>query len=144
MLKASLVLNPIGISSRFEICECFIQLKDFSSAEEILYDMGRYLLEPKHIAKFYRRIGYIEIEKGNYLGATACYAYSINFECHPTVEQELQYISSKLGIELNNILNNPTIFLEKYNIPILKKRSINDITSPDANKSSDSSQISPF
>lgn len=29
VLKASLSLNPIGISARFEMCECFIQLKDF-------------------------------------------------------------------------------------------------------------------
>ena len=130
VLKSSLLLNPIGISSRFEICECLILLKDFSSAEDMLYDMGKYLLDPKHIAKFYRRIGYIQIEKRNYLSAAACYVYSKNFECHPTAEQELQYISSISGVKFDSILNNPIIILQRYNIPILKNRSINDIAPP--------------
>lgn len=131
-LKASLGLNPIGISARFELCECFIQLKDLPSAKQVLEDMSAYLLDPKHIARFYRRMGYIEIENCNYLVAVACYIYSRSFEDHPTIEQELQYIYQEVGVHVNGVLNDPTTILKKYGIPVLKERNIDDIQVPNS------------
>lgn len=64
------------------------------------------------------------------MGAVACYVYSKNFEHHPSIEQELQYIYAKVGVHVNSTLNNPAAILEKYNIPVLKERKIDDIQLP--------------
>lgn len=129
VLNASLKVNPIGISSRFELCECYIRLNDFEKARKLLMDMSAYLLDAKHIAKFYRRIGYIEIERGNNLAAAACYVYSGNFEKHPSIEKELQYIEKKTGVSVKSDMD-ATKILEKYEIPILVERKIDDIQAP--------------
>lgn len=129
ILNTSLKVNPIGISSRFEMCECYIRLNDLDKTRKILMDMSAYLLDAKHIAKFYRRMGYIEIENGNNLAALACYLYSKNFESHPSVEQELQYISEKTGISVNDNVDAPAI-LKKYDIPILVERKLDEIEVP--------------
>lgn len=125
--RASLEFNPIGISARFEICECFIRLKDFYSAKETLYDMMPYLLEPKHLAKFYRRIGYIEVEQGNDLCAASCFTYSKNFEQNPGTDQELQYIFERTGVRMSQIIGDPTVYLERYHIPVLKERKLSEL-----------------
>ncbi|OUN17085.1 hypothetical protein B5G38_02815 [Gemmiger sp. An87] len=125
--RASLEFNPIGISARFEICECFIRLKDFYSAKETLYAMTPYLLEPKHLAKFYRRLGYIAVEQGNDLCAAGCFVYSKNFEQNPGTEQELQNIFAKTGVQPSQIVGDPTIYLERYHIPVLKERKLSEL-----------------
>lgn len=125
--RASLEFNPIGISARFEICECFIRLKDFYSAKETLYAMIPYLLDPKHLAKFYRRIGYIAVEQGNNLCAASCFVYSKNFECHPGTEQELQNIFARTGVQPGFIAGDPTAYLRRYHIPVLKERKLSEI-----------------
>lgn len=125
--RASLEFNPIGISARFEICECFIRLKDFYSAKETLYAMTPYLLEPKHLAKFYRRLGYIEVEQGNDLCAASCFAYSKNFEQNPGTDQELQYIFERTGVRPSQMIGDPTVYLERYHIPVLKERKLSEL-----------------
>lgn len=126
VLNACLKINPIGISARFEMCECYIRLSNLNTAKKILLDMSAYLIEPKHIARFYRRIGFIEIENENYLAAAACFVYSRNFENHPGAVLELQYIGEKFGISLNNYMDS-RIILKKYGIPILVERGVEDI-----------------
>ena len=66
-------------------------------------------------AKFYRRIGYIAIEEGSYKEAYACYQYSLNYENHPSVSQEMQYIASKAGSSVRKVSVEST--LDAYNIP---------------------------
>lgn len=113
----SLKLNPIGLAARFEICESYLGLHQFSAAKHTLLDMKNYLLEDKNIAKFYRRMGYIEIEEGNFQCAAACYQYSLKFENHPTIVQELAYIRSKAGgVDMSG---NPETILRKAGLPIL-------------------------
>ncbi len=95
--KNCLKLNPIGVSARFEMCEAYLQLHKLSNAKNTLLKMKDYLVKEKSIAKFYRRMGFIEIENGNYKVAASCYQYSLKFENHPSVMQELMYIKSKGG-----------------------------------------------
>ncbi len=95
--KECLKLNPVGISARFELVECYIVTKQLAFARKSLYDMKDFLMEDALKAKFYRRIGYIAIEEGSYKEAYACYQYSLNYENHPSVSQEMQYIESKAG-----------------------------------------------
>lgn len=115
--KECLKLNPIGISARFELVECYIVTKQLSFARKSLYDMKYYLLEDSQKARFYRKIGYIAIEEGSYKEAYACYKYSLNYENHPSVSQEMQYIESKAGSTIRKVSAEST--LTAHNIPLL-------------------------
>lgn len=115
--QSSLRLNPIGISARFEICEAYIRLRNMASAKKTLLDMKDYLVEEQSIAKFYRRLGFIETENGNFKESAACYLYSKKFENHPSIVQELMYITSQGG---KNVLSQDAVaVMKKSGIPIL-------------------------
>ena len=120
--KKCLELNPIGLSARFEICEAYLKMGNLSSARNTLLEMKDYLIEEKNIARFYRRMGYIEIEKSNYKTAAACYQYSQKYENHPSVIQELMYIKSKGGFGV--ISGNSEKILSSAGLPVLTKTSL--------------------
>ena len=114
-LQEALKLNPIGISARFELCEAYLRLQKYSSAENTLLEMRELFTSPEHIAKFYRRLGFIQTDNyKNYAAAAACYAYSLKFEKHPSVMQELAYIVNLGGKKV----------LKKDSVAILKKNGI--------------------
>ena len=90
---------------------------NFPAARNTLLEMKDFLIEEKCIARFYRRMGYIEIEEENYKVAAACYQYSRKFEAHPSVAQELMYyIMSKAGKGVAS--NNPEKILSRANLPL--------------------------
>ena len=95
---------------------------NLSAAKNTLLEMKDYLIEEKNIARFYRRMGYIEIEKGNYKVAAACYQYSQKFENHPSVVQELMYIKSKGGFGVAT--GKPENILSSAGLPLLKKTTL--------------------
>lgn len=68
-------------------------------------------------AKFYRRVGFVAIEEGSFQEAYACYQYSLKYENHPSVSQEMKYIESKAGMSVKRIDVEGT--LAKYNVPII-------------------------
>lgn len=115
--KESLKLNPIGISARFELVECYIRTKQLSFARKALYEMKEYLCDNANIARFYRRVGYIAIDEGSYKEAYACYKYSLNYENNPLAAQEIEYIEENVGKCVKNISIENTLF--EYEIPIL-------------------------
>lgn len=118
-LNEALKLNPIGISARFELCEAYIRLKKFSTAEKTLLNMKDMLTKPEHIAKFYRRLGFIQTDNyKNYAAAVACYLYSTKFEQNPTAIQELMYITQLGG--KGALKKDPVKLLKKNNIPIIE------------------------
>ena len=117
-----LELNPIGINARFEICESYINIGNLSAARDTLLEMKDFLIEEKSIARFYRRMGYIEIEKENYKVAAACYQYSRKFEANTLVAQELMYIVSKAGKGVAS--KNPEKVLSKAKLPLLTTKSL--------------------
>lgn len=94
ILKECLKLNPVGLSARFELSECYICINQFDLAKRTLLDMKEYLESNTHKARFYRRLGYIATEEKDYKVAYCCYKYSLNYENHYTVSQELKYIKS--------------------------------------------------
>ncbi len=113
-----LKLNPIGISARFEMCECFLRLREVNAAEGVLRELQQFLLfDEKQMAKYYRRFGFVKIEKGDLRTAAACYQYSRKFENHPSIPQELAYIRSKGGP--SSPLSDPERILRDAGIPIL-------------------------
>lgn len=115
--KESLKLNPIGISARFELVECYIRTKQLSFARKALYEMKEYLCDDANKARFYRRVGYIAIDEGSYKEAYACYKHSLNYENNPLATQEIEYIEENAGKSVKNISIESTLF--EYEIPIL-------------------------
>lgn len=118
--KRCLELNPIGLSARFEICEAYIKMDCLSLAQSTLLEMKDYLAEKDKIARFYRRMGFIETQKGNYEVATACFQYSLQYDNNPMAIKELQYIKSKGGSGAAASGDDPKQTLISANIPILK------------------------
>ena len=114
-----LSMNPISLYVRFEITECYIQLHNYVQAINILMSNVKNLLYNEDIARFYRRVGYINIELKNYDCAVACYLYSIKFENHPSILQEIMYITQQLS-EMSQV-NNPEEVLKDNNIIIINK-----------------------
>lgn len=115
--KECLKLNPIGISARFELVECYIVMKQLQYARKNLYEMKEYLFDNAQKARFYRRLGYIAVEEGSFKEAYACYQYSLNFENHPSVIQEIQYIESKAGASVKGISVEDV--LNTNNVPVI-------------------------
>lgn len=115
--KECLKINPIGVSARFELVECYLMGKQFSLARKYLYDMKDFLYNNQLKAKFYRRIGFVAIEEGSFKEAYACYQYSLNYEDHPSVSQEMRYIESKAGSSVRRV--DVESVLNKHNIPIV-------------------------
>lgn len=114
-----LSMNPISLYVRFEITECYIQLHNYVQAMNILTGNVKNLLYNEDIARFYRRVGYINIELKNYDCAVACYLYSGKFENHPSIQQEIMYITQQLS-EMPQV-NNPEEVLKDNNIIIISK-----------------------
>lgn len=126
--RDSLKLNPIGLSARFEICEVFIKLQKYADAKKNLLEMKPYLIEEENIARFYRRIGFIETEEGNYDCAIAAYAYSLNFNNHPSVKNEMDYIrhvSRMGGLKATSLTKNAATVLAKNGLPVLTETKLN-------------------
>ena len=118
-LKACFSLNPIGLSARFEICEAYLHMRNLEAARRTLLEMSAYLSTPLKIARFYRRLGYLETEENHYICAVACYAYSSRFENHASINRELLYIRSKTELDIEGILQDPVPFLIQHCIPVL-------------------------
>lgn len=119
--KKALEVNPVGINARFEICECYLKLGNLIGARTTLLEMQDFLVENKHIAKFYRRLGFIAIEQQDYRLAAACFVHSLKHEKSNLVIDELLYIHSATGgIEP---IGDPEKVMRSAKIPILTRYS---------------------
>lgn len=121
VLRGSLCLNPIGIRARFAVCECHIQLKEYGAAQRALNEMSPWLTTQAEIARFYRKMGQIEQERGSDVGAIACYVYSREFEDDPAVQGALEHIRAKLGRRADQVWSDPVPVLKARNIAVLRK-----------------------
>lgn len=121
VLQNALRLNPIGISARFELCEIYTRLQDLAAAKQILLSMKEYLIDPESIARFYRRFGYVKAEERDLKLAAACYRYSEGFAPHPSVGQELAYLSMQPGYLAEWAAIPPEPILAESEIPLIKK-----------------------
>lgn len=115
--KECLKINPIGVSARLELVECYLMSRQFSLARKCLYDMKDFLYSEQLKARFYRRIGFVAIEENSFEEAYACYQYSLKYENHPSVSQEIRYIESKAGASVRQI-DIESVLIE-HNIPIV-------------------------
>lgn len=118
--KHCLELNPVGINARFELAESYVRLGNLAAAQRSLLDATPFLVDEKNIARFYRRLGYIAIERKDFRTAVACYQYSLKFENHPSVPQELAYIKS-MGGKVSTA-EDPARILKNAGLPLLEKQ----------------------
>ena len=119
--KDALAVNPVGITARFEICECYLRLGMLREAEKALLEMKEYLVKPTDIARFYRRVSYIAVEQNEYRLAVACLLYSRSFEKSDYVTRELIYIM-RVAQNLERV-NDPTQIISEAGLPVLKATS---------------------
>ena len=89
-----LTIDENDVLSRFEIAEVYIAMRDFDQAGEWLTDLTARVSEDDEKARLLRRLGFIEIERGNYEAAAALYTYSLEFEETDMARNELGYIAS--------------------------------------------------
>jgi hypothetical protein len=90
--------------------------------------MKAYLIEEENIARFYRRLGFIATEEGNYDCALAAYTYSLNFKNHPAVKNEIDYIrhvSRMGGLKASSVAKNAVSILSKNGLPVLTETKLN-------------------
>ena len=121
----ALKVNPIGISARFEICECYLRLGMIPGAKQTLLDMQEYLIENKNAARFYRRLGFIATEQGDYRLAVACLLLSQKYEETDYVKNELRYIASVTGRMMR--VPNPKAVVKAAGLPILEAYAFADL-----------------
>lgn len=115
--KKALEVNPVGINARFEICECYLKLGNLIGARTTLLEMQDFLVQNTHIAKFYRRMGFIAIEQQDYRLGAACFIHSLKHEKSNLVADELMYIHSITG-GIDPIID-PEKVIRLAKIPIL-------------------------
>lgn len=81
-------------NARFEIIEAYIALHNYDEAMNWLEDIVPYLVRDNDKAKWYRRLGFIAIEKIDYELASALYICSLAYEESTSARNELLYIST--------------------------------------------------
>lgn len=102
-LKKALEVNPVGLSARFEIVECHMQMGEYAQAKQDLIEIAKFAIRDTDKARFFRRYGFIATEEGNYKLAFSCFTYSLNFEQNASVSNELMYIASKARINFKKV-----------------------------------------
>ncbi len=120
----ALKVNPVGINARFEICECYIKLGLLPGARQTLLDMQEYLIEATNAARFYRRMGFIATEQGDYRLAVACFLLSLKYEKSDYVKSELMYITSVTGKIIK--VSNPKAVVKAAGLPVLEAYNFTD------------------
>ncbi len=120
----ALKVNPVGIGARFEICECYLRLGLLPGARQTLLDMQEYLVTATDVARFYRRMGFIETEQCNYRLAVACFLFSLRYEESEVVKNELTYITAVTGKIIR--IANLEAALKRAGLPILEAYRVTD------------------
>lgn len=120
-------INPIAIQARFEICESYIQLREFNKAKEELFNLSKLITRSKDAAHFYRRYGFIAVEEGKYSLAVACFRYSLSFEQNDIAVQEERYIEHITKRKF--VFLNITKEFKIHKVPMIDKKDIKEINS---------------
>ncbi len=76
----------------FEIAEAYIVMRDYPAAKAWLTVIAPTLQEDTYIAQWFRRLGFIAVEEGDYQRACALYVCSLNYEDSDNAKRELIYI----------------------------------------------------
>ena len=130
-LEQSLMFNPIGIDSRFEIATNYMVLDELQNAKQTLLCMKDLLITNSNVATFYRLFGSISCREEKYNLSYACYFYSKQFELSNVATNEILYLSLNYKID-KYLMKCYTSFdycgveklLLENNIPIIEKKEV--------------------
>lgn len=117
-LKKGIRWNPMDLKIQFEYFETFK-----ATNQDKFLDLSKKAMKiaylPKDIARIYRNIGYVLIEKENYKAAYYCYLLSNSWEQNEKNSIELYYIEHASGQEFE-LPSTEELFacLEENDIPI--------------------------
>lgn len=96
-LEKALALNPMRISTAMELSQCCTALRDYEGALELLGYIRSLCLLPEDIAWYYRRLGFIACEMGQYELSRHCQLYSLLFEDSDMAYSELEFVDYLMG-----------------------------------------------
>lgn len=119
MLKKGLRWNPLNFSMTMEYIETFKMGGDIDKAFELTIEAFKIAIHPSQIARCYRNLGYIFVEKKLYSEAVTCYIMSDQFEKDAKQTQaELYYIQQVSGKTFNPSMKEFEEYSKKYGFPI--------------------------
>lgn len=96
-LEKAMKWNPMSASLAFEHAENHKALGNLDEYEKCTRAIFKIAFRPKDLARCYRNLGYLYVEKGEYDLAACCETFSLQFEKSNLVQSELYYISTKTG-----------------------------------------------
>ena len=119
MLKKGLRWNPLNFDMTMEYIETFKMEGNIDKAFELTIDAFKIAIHPAQLARCYRNLGFIFVEKKLYSEATACYIMSDQFEKDAKQTQsELYYIQHVTGKTFNPSMKDFEAYSKKYGFPI--------------------------
>jgi tetratricopeptide (TPR) repeat protein len=92
-------MDPARIATLMERVNCNIATRDLEGALSLLDEARGLCLLPEDIAWYYRRLGYILCEQGDYALSKHCQLYSLIFEDSAMAYSELEFLDSVSGGE---------------------------------------------
>ncbi|MBP3869538.1 MAG: hypothetical protein J6E46_01035 [Faecalicoccus sp.] len=119
-LKKGLKWNPTSFKITMEYIETYKVFKDFDKTFELTKEAFKIAFRPADLARCYRNLGYLFIEKEAWSQAIGCYQLSLQFE--PDSKQamsELYYIHEQTaGMIKQPSFNQMKKYCEKYGFPL--------------------------
>lgn len=116
-LEKAMRWNPSSASIAFEHAENYKVLGNLDEFEKCTKNIFKIAFRPKDLARCYRNLGYLYVEKQNYDLATCCETFSLQFEKSNMVQSELYYISTKTGKVFEPSIDEIKGFFEINDIP---------------------------
>lgn len=129
-LENAIKWNPYNVDARFEEAETYKMEKKIEEFKKITEESHKYIYMPKHLARYYRNLGYYFMEQEEYSLAISLELYSIQIDDPKgnVATKEIMYIMEKSGKkelpDMKEIINN----LTKNNIPVFFDKKIVGLT----------------
>ena len=98
-LEVTWEMNPVSMAVAVELTSCYLAQGDLASARALLEEARPLCLLPCDYGWYYRRLGYILCEEGDYSLAKSCQLYSLIFEESENAYGELTFLDATMGLE---------------------------------------------
>lgn len=109
--------NPLSINGRIELVNAYLGINKCDPAEKLLLDMADYIKTKDLAAFFYRRLGYIYIERREPELALACLYISIDYLDTESARNEIEYVEKTFNVTVPD--NDAEYIVVENNIPII-------------------------
>lgn len=101
-LEKAMRWNPMSARIAFEHAETYKIIGDIDKTEQLTKEIFKIAFKPALLARCYRNLGYIFIEKQKLREAIACYYLSLQYEPDSKQAQsELYYINQQYGVDID-------------------------------------------